>query len=123
VLSRVTGGDPSRIDGTLRSTIPGADFYFLKPAGVMFGPGARLDVPGSFHVSTADTAEFSSGERFEARADGAVPVLAVAAPEAFGFLAEAPAAIEIDQSSDAFAPMRSSQASIASRPTRSRTRR
>ena len=41
VISRVTGGDPSDINGTLRSTIQGADFYFLNPAGVMFGPNAR----------------------------------------------------------------------------------
>jgi len=53
VISRVTGGARSDIDGTLRSTIPGADFYFLNPAGVMFGPNASLDLQGSFHVSTA----------------------------------------------------------------------
>jgi len=29
ILSRVTGGNPSNIDGLLRSTIPNADFYFL----------------------------------------------------------------------------------------------
>src|SRR5258705_5979563 len=36
VIARVTGGTPSAIDGTLRSTIPGADFFFLNPAGVIF---------------------------------------------------------------------------------------
>ena len=40
ILSRVTGGGGSEIDGTLRSTIPGADFYFFNPAGVAFGPNA-----------------------------------------------------------------------------------
>ncbi|MDM8567945.1 filamentous hemagglutinin N-terminal domain-containing protein [Thiotrichales bacterium HSG1] len=54
ILSRVTGGNPSNIDGQLRSTIPNADFYFLNPYGIMFGPNARLDVQGSFHASTAD---------------------------------------------------------------------
>ncbi|MBE9563141.1 MAG: filamentous hemagglutinin N-terminal domain-containing protein, partial [Proteobacteria bacterium] len=49
ILSRVTGGNPSNIDGLIRSTIPNADFYFLNPYGVMFGPNARLDVQGSFH--------------------------------------------------------------------------
>src|SRR5262245_4170690 len=55
VISRVTGGDPSEIDGTLRSTIPGADVWLLNPGGVMFGEGAQLDVPGSFRASTGDS--------------------------------------------------------------------
>jgi filamentous hemagglutinin family protein len=46
VISRVTGGEISNIDGTLRSTVGQADLYFLNPAGVIFGPNARLDVPG-----------------------------------------------------------------------------
>ncbi|MCP4109501.1 MAG: filamentous hemagglutinin N-terminal domain-containing protein, partial [Desulfobacteraceae bacterium] len=33
IIGRVTGGDISWIDGTLRSTIPGADLYLLNPAG------------------------------------------------------------------------------------------
>jgi filamentous hemagglutinin family protein len=33
IISRVTGGNSSTIDGTLRSTIPNADMYFLNPAG------------------------------------------------------------------------------------------
>ena len=58
VISRVTGGARSDIDGTIRSTIPGADcdFYFINPPGILFGPNASLDLQGSFHVSTADPA-------------------------------------------------------------------
>ena len=38
VISRVTGGGVSNLDGTLRSTPGGhADFYFINPAGVVFG--------------------------------------------------------------------------------------
>jgi filamentous hemagglutinin family protein len=48
VVSRVTGGDVSQIDGTLRSTIPGADLYLINAAGVAFGP-AFLQVAS--HVS------------------------------------------------------------------------
>ena len=66
VISRVTGGEHSDIDGALRSTIPGADFFFVNPAGVMFGPNASLDVQGSFHVSTADELRFSDGAVFSA---------------------------------------------------------
>jgi filamentous hemagglutinin family protein len=54
ILSRVTGGQLSNIDGTIQSQIPGANLYLLNPSGVLFGPNARLDVKGSFHVSTAD---------------------------------------------------------------------
>src|SRR5262245_33472301 len=51
VISRVTGGELSEIDGTLRSTIPGADVWLLNPSGVVFGEGATLDVQGSFHAA------------------------------------------------------------------------
>jgi len=55
VISRVTGGERSEIDGTLHSTIPGADVWLLNPSGVVFGEGAQLDVPASFHASTGDS--------------------------------------------------------------------
>ena len=54
IIGRVTGGEASLIDGTLRSTIPGANLYLLNPAGVLLGENATLDVNGSVHVSTAD---------------------------------------------------------------------
>jgi filamentous hemagglutinin family protein len=73
IISRVTGGEPSDIDGTIRSTIEGADFYFLNPAGVVFGPNARLDLKGSFHVSTADELRFADGAIFSAAATPPAP--------------------------------------------------
>jgi filamentous hemagglutinin family protein len=54
IISRVTGGQASTIDGVLRSTISGANVFFLNPAGIIFGENASLDVQGSFHASTAD---------------------------------------------------------------------
>ncbi len=89
VIGRVTSGDPSDIDGTLRSTIDGADLYLLNPAGIVFGPNAELDVRGAFHASTAESLEFSTGETFEAKPGGALPILVTAEPSAFGFLGEA----------------------------------
>src|SRR3954463_3890028 len=97
VISRVTGGEVSTIDGTLASKVGQADLYFLNPAGVMFGPNAKLDVPGSFHVSTAHELRFADGARFSAL-DKAGSGLTVAPPEAFGFLGEAPKAIQVDRS-------------------------
>ena len=64
ILSRVTGGQPSAIDGVLRSEIAGANFYLLNPSGVLFGPQARLEVSGSFHVSTADVLRLADGTTF-----------------------------------------------------------
>ena len=90
IISRVTGGNPSNIDGLIRSTIPNADMYFLNPYGMMFGPNARLDVQGSFHASTADYLRLGDGGRFDARNPND-SLLTVAPVEAFGFLTNAPA--------------------------------
>jgi len=92
ILSRVTGGSPSSIDGLLRSAIPGANFFLLNPRGVMFGPNASLDVSGSFHVSTADFIRLADGGVFHANL-GKQSVLTVAEPAAFGFLSPTPAKI------------------------------
>jgi len=91
VISRVSGPGESRIDGTLRSTIPGADLFLISPSGVVFGEGASLDVPGSFHASTGDYLGFGAEglERFYG--DPSRPsVLATAPPGAFGFLGDGP---------------------------------
>jgi filamentous hemagglutinin family protein len=97
IISRVTGGSPSSIDGLIRSTIDGANLFLLNPSGVMFGPNASLDVSGSFHVGTADYLKFSDGSVFYAK-PAANSVLSVSAPEAFGFLSSNPAAISLDRS-------------------------
>ena len=95
VISRVTGGQASTIDGAFRSTIPGANVYFLNPSGVIFGENATLDVQGSFHASTADYLKFKDGVTFETGLANANPILTTASPEAFGFLNDAPASISV----------------------------
>ncbi|MEI6413123.1 MAG: filamentous hemagglutinin N-terminal domain-containing protein [Pseudomonadota bacterium] len=91
VISRVTGGELSSIDGTLGLAIPGADLYLINPAGVMFGPNARLDVKGSFFLSTADRLRFADGSHLESRLGGisTFSSFSSAPPVAFGFLAAA----------------------------------
>jgi filamentous hemagglutinin family protein len=84
VISRVTGGNPSNIDGLLRSTLPHADMYFLNPDGLIFGPNAQLDVQGAFHASTADYLRLGESGRFDARRPSQ-SLLTVAPIEAFGF--------------------------------------
>jgi filamentous hemagglutinin family protein len=97
ILGRVTGGQPSVIDGLLRSEILGANLYLLNPSGVLFGQNATLDVSGSFHVSTADFLRFADGVQFFTHL-GEASVLTVAAPAAFGFLGTNPAPITIQGS-------------------------
>jgi filamentous hemagglutinin family protein len=94
IISRVTGGNPSNIDGLIRSTIPNADMYFLNPYGIMFGPNAQLDVQGSFHASTADYLRLGKGGRFDARNPNN-SILTIAPVEAFGFLNSQVAPISI----------------------------
>lgn len=97
IISRVTGGDISYIDGLLRSTIDGADFFLLNPSGILFGPHAQLDIKGSFHAGTANYLRFEDDAVFRADPAGH-SVLSVAAPEAFGFLDANPGPISVDDS-------------------------
>ncbi|MGH1481697.1 MAG: filamentous hemagglutinin N-terminal domain-containing protein [Geminicoccales bacterium] len=94
VISRVTGGDVSSIDGRIASTIPGASLWLFNPAGVIFGANASLDVTGSFHVSTADELRTVDGGVYSA-VNPSGNGLSVAAPESFGFLGADPAGITI----------------------------
>ena len=85
IISRVTGGNPSNIDGLIRSEIPNANLYFLNPNGIIFGPNAQLDISGSFHASTADYLRLGNEGRFDVR-NPDNSILTIAPVEAFGFL-------------------------------------
>ena len=97
IVSRVTGGQASWIDGRLVSTIPGADLYFMNPSGLMFGPNASLDLSGSFHISTADYLKTEDNEQFYALPQ-TNEILSAASPESFGFLNDNPAKISVEGS-------------------------
>lgn len=97
VISRVTGGTPSSLAGTLACDIPGADLFLVNPAGVVFREGAAVRVDGSFTVSTADYLRLEDGSRFASMPDPAGDAaLSTAPPSAFGFLSPRPASIEFD---------------------------
>lgn len=94
IIGRVTGGGPSSIDGRITSSIQGANFYFLNPSGIVFGPNATLDIGGSVHFGAADHLDFVDGARFDA-VNPPASTLTAAAPEAFGFLG-AGGALQLD---------------------------
>ncbi|MDM8568877.1 filamentous hemagglutinin N-terminal domain-containing protein [Thiotrichales bacterium HSG1] len=97
IISRVTGGQLSNIDGTLQATIPNADMYFLNPYGIVFGPNVKLDISGSFHASTTDYLLLEDGGKFNTRIPNGSN-LTVAPVQAFGFLTDSPAKITLQDS-------------------------
>ncbi|MBU4264330.1 MAG: filamentous hemagglutinin N-terminal domain-containing protein [Proteobacteria bacterium] len=103
VISRVTGGATSDIDGLLRSEVGKADFYFINPAGVIFGSHAQVDVPAAFHAGTADEVCLDDGAVFSATNPNA-STLSMAQPESFGFLSPQPATLTINGSRLEFSP-------------------
>jgi filamentous hemagglutinin family protein len=61
ILSRVSGGNASAIDGLIRVTGGPASLVLLNPAGIIFGANARLDVPAAFTATTANGIGFANG--------------------------------------------------------------
>lgn len=96
VISRVTGGSESLIDGKLQMSNVGSvpSFYFINPAGITFSSGASVDVPGSFYVSTASGLNFSDGSQYAAN-ETVSSSLTSANPESFGFLGDESGGIKI----------------------------
>ena len=58
VIGRITGGDPSLIDGQIGITGSTANLFLLNPMGIVFGRNATLSLPGDLSVSTADGLAF-----------------------------------------------------------------
>lgn len=83
ILSRITGGNISNIDGLIRAN-GSANLFLINPAGIVFGEGARLDLGGSFYGSTSDSILFPSGVEFSAT-DLVAPVLTIDAPIGLNF--------------------------------------
>jgi filamentous hemagglutinin family protein len=92
VFSRVTGGRPSTIGGTLGVSGSTANLFLLNPNGIIFGANARLDVRGSFVATTATAIQFGDQGFFSSSTTDAPPLLTVN-PSAFWFSPVARAAI------------------------------
>jgi len=63
IFTRVTGGNPSNILGTL-GVLGNGNLFLINPKGIIFGPNARLDLRGSFIGSSADSIVFNNGVEF-----------------------------------------------------------
>lgn len=87
VIARVTGGQSSSIMGSVSSTIEGASFWFINPAGLVLGEGASFDFDGAINLSSASFLQFEGGSEFSASNTNAPSGLSFD-PAAFGFLGD-----------------------------------
>ncbi|MGD1917690.1 MAG: filamentous hemagglutinin N-terminal domain-containing protein, partial [Pleurocapsa sp.] len=79
IFSRVTGGNPSEIDGLIQ-TQGKANLFLINPAGIIFGANAQLNVGGSFIATTAEATIFEDGTQFSAVAPNNQPTLTISSP-------------------------------------------
>ncbi len=61
ILAGVNGGHASYINGLIQVSGGNSNLYLLNPAGIVFGPQARLNLPAAFHASTASRVHFAGG--------------------------------------------------------------
>ena len=79
IFTRVTGDNLSEILGTL-GVNGNADLFLINPNGIVFGPGARLDVSGSFIGSTANGVLFDNNWIYSTNNPQAPPLLTINIP-------------------------------------------
>jgi len=91
ILSSVSGGNPSVINGVLQVSGGSANLFLINPSGILLGPDSALNLSGSFTATTADGIGF--GERqftVVGRNDHAA---LVGQPDTFVFTLQQPGAI------------------------------
>ncbi|MEL6222756.1 MAG: filamentous hemagglutinin N-terminal domain-containing protein [Cyanobacteria bacterium J06627_8] len=85
IISRVTGSRVSNIEGLIQALgtdgrVSSADFFFINPNGIVFGPKASLNIGGSFIASTAEVIDFADGTQFRADGTQSSSLLTVSVP-------------------------------------------
>src|SRR4028118_465587 len=84
ILGRVTGGNPSLINGLIQVTGGNSNLFLMNPAGMIFGPASSLNVPGSFNATTATGIGFGDNQWFSALGNNNWAIL-IGTPNSFAF--------------------------------------
>ena len=80
IITRVTGGSPSAIDGLIQTESNNVNLFLINPNGIMFGRNASLNIGGSFVASTANSFRFANGNEFSAIQPQAPSLLMIDVP-------------------------------------------
>jgi filamentous hemagglutinin family protein len=84
IISRVTGGDRSDINGLIKTNpIGNANLFLINPNGIVFGANSSLDIRGSFIATTANALQFGNLGNFSATNPEAPSPLLTINPSAF----------------------------------------
>jgi len=96
VIGRITGG-ASNIDGNISfdGTLSGANLFLINPAGLIFGEHSSINIPGSFHASTANVINLGSDVFGAATTVGDIGGFSTSSPTSFGFLAGNTSALKV----------------------------
>ena len=84
ILGRITGGNPSLINGLIQVTGGNSNLFLMNPAGLIFGPDSTLNVPGSFNATTATGIGFGNNQWFSAVGNNNWATL-IGTPNSFAF--------------------------------------
>ncbi|GAB4194639.1 MAG: hypothetical protein Fur006_40540 [Coleofasciculaceae cyanobacterium] len=92
ILGRVTGGEPSLINGLIQVTGGNSNLFLMNPAGIIFGSNVQLNVPASFTATTATGIGLGGNNWFNAFGENNYQTL-IGSPNIFVFDLSQPGSI------------------------------